>query len=529
MQEREIKNINLEFKEDGEGKVSAVFSVFNNLDSDGDVVVPGAIKSRAKSGMVPMVWAHKWDMPIGKGIITEDGDKATFQGEFFMDTDSGQEAYKLVKNMGDLQQWSFGYRVNDSEYGKMKKDNSDDEQDVRYLKDLTVFEVSPVLVGANQDTYTMAIKSNKELLEEMVKDGTDKNEDIYEDNFSEEKVALDKDVFDNPGEAMERSKELSCAVGVHTHKMDDGQTVFMPCKTHEEYHEATGNSNKPKGHTPQHTVMQALGTIAEDMKDILKNLPKDEDADLPSWWVDKVKDLAKDINDIRDQLLDPQPEKDLQTIYEDPAKALAEATELGKVVNIVEIDGKSYYKVDSEEEDVEEDIKQSFSQQVTDVLAAFNDLMARATAIAMLRAKDGRRLGMKATDALRSVQEDLTDAWAEVDEFITNFGADEQANLEEVVEEPTEEPVEESEAEVAEAELVEEPAEEVEVIEPEETEEEEENQEEVEAEPAEVPVGESEEEVAEAEVEEIDDESEELWAEGQAIIADSLEADLIEE
>ena len=299
MQEREIKNINLEFKEDGEGKVSAVFSVFNNLDSDGDVVVPGAIKSRAKSGMVPMVWAHKWDMPIGKGIITEDGDKATFQGEFFMDTDSGQEAYKLVKNMGDLQQWSFGYRVNDSEYGKMKKDNSDDEQDVRYLKDLTVFEVSPVLVGANQDTYTMAIKSNKELLEEMVKDGTEKNEDIYEDNFSEEKAANPKDVFDNPGEAMNRSKELSCAVGVHTHKVN-GKNVFMPCKTHDEYEDAINGGDK--GHTPQHTVMQALGTIAEDMKDILKNLPKDEDADLPSWWVDKVKQIAKGINEVRDQL-----------------------------------------------------------------------------------------------------------------------------------------------------------------------------------------------------------------------------------
>jgi hypothetical protein len=269
--------------------------------------------------------------------------------------------------------------------------------------------------------------------------------------------------------------------------------------------------------------MQALGTIAEDMKDILKNLPKDEDADLPSWWVDKVKEIAKGINEVRDQLLDPQPEKDLQTIYEDPAKALAEATELGKVVNIVEIDGKSYYKVDSEEEDVEEDVKQSFSQQVTDVLAAFNDLMARATAIAMLRAKDGRRLGMKATDALRSVQEDLTDAWAEVDEFITSFGAEEQANIDEV-EETTEEPVEESETEVAEAEVAVEPAE------PEVTEEEEENEEEVEAEPAEVPVGESEEEVIEAEVsEEIDTESDELWAEGQALIAESLEADLIEE
>ena len=49
MSEREIKNIDLEFKQEAEGKVSAVFSVFNNLDSDGDVVLPGAIKSGFKS------------------------------------------------------------------------------------------------------------------------------------------------------------------------------------------------------------------------------------------------------------------------------------------------------------------------------------------------------------------------------------------------------------------------------------------------------------------------------------------------
>ena len=68
--------------------------------------------------------------------------------------------------------------------------------------------------------------------------------------------------------------------------------MFMPCKTHDEYEDA---KESDKGHTPQHTVMQALGIIAEDMKDILKNLPKDENAELPDWWVDKVKDLAKDI------------------------------------------------------------------------------------------------------------------------------------------------------------------------------------------------------------------------------------------
>ena len=520
MQE-EIKSIDFQLDDEAEGKVSAVFSVFNNLDSDGDVVVPGAIKSKWDSGMVPMVWAHKWDMPIGKGYIKEDGDKATFVGEFFMDTDSGQEAYKLVKNMGELQQWSFGYRVNDAEHGKFKEVGNDEQTDARYLKSLTVFEVSPVLVGANQETYTMAIKSNKDLVEAFVKE-------IKEE--PEEKAANPKDVFDNPGEAMSRSKELSCAVGVHTHKVN-GKDVFMPCKTHDEYEDAIGKGDK--GHTPQHTVMQALGTIAEDMKDILKNLPKDENAELPDWWVDKVKDLAKDINEIRDHLLDPQPEKALQNIYEDPAKALAEADSTGKTINIVEVDGKSYYKVDeSVEEETQE--KVSFSQQVKDVLAAFNDLMARANAIAMLRAKDGRKLGMKATEALRSVQEDLTEAWAEVDEFITEFGADNDVALEDTVEEAEESIEEESVEEVEatdEAEAVVETTEEVEVIEPEVTEEEEpkEEEESVEPETDAVPVGESEEVVeGEAEVE-IDEESDALWAEGQALIAESLEADLIEE
>ena len=369
----------------------------------------------------------------------------------------------------------------------------------------------------------MAIKSNKDLVEAFVKES--KNE-------PEEKAANPKDVFDNPGEAMNRSKELSCAVGVHTHKVN-GKNVFMPCKTHDEYEDAIGKGDK--GHTPQHTVMQALGTIAEDMKDILKNLPKDENAELPDWWVSKVKDLAKDINEIRDQLLDPQPEKALQNIYEDPAKALAEADSTGKTINIVEVDGKSYYKVDESVEEESQE-KVSFSKQVKDVLAAFNDLMARANAIAMLRAKDGRKLGMKATEALRSVQEDLTEAWAEVDEFITEFGADNDVALEENVEEIEESVEEESVEEVEatdEADAVVETAEEVEVVEPEVTEQEDPEEEEVSVEPETdaVPVGDTE-EVAEGEAEveaEIDDESDALWAEGQAVIAESLEADLIEE
>ena len=47
------------------------------------------------------------------------------------------------------------------------------------------------------------------------------------------KVYGEKDIFDNPGEATERAKEMGCN-GIHSHKEGD-KTIFMPCKTHEEY------------------------------------------------------------------------------------------------------------------------------------------------------------------------------------------------------------------------------------------------------------------------------------------------------
>ena len=61
----ESKEIDIDLKKDS-GQVKAVFSVFNSLDSDGDVVVPGAVKSGFKNDKVPMVWSHNWDKPIGK-------------------------------------------------------------------------------------------------------------------------------------------------------------------------------------------------------------------------------------------------------------------------------------------------------------------------------------------------------------------------------------------------------------------------------------------------------------------------------
>src|SRR3990167_3668229 len=99
----------LEVKDDGAGTVQSAFSVFNVIDSDGDVVKPSAFKDGQE---VPMVWSHKWDAPIGKGTVHVGRKQATFDGHFFLDTQAGLEAYKTVKNMaGDRKSGGEGKRV----------------------------------------------------------------------------------------------------------------------------------------------------------------------------------------------------------------------------------------------------------------------------------------------------------------------------------------------------------------------------------------------------------------------------------
>ena len=138
-----------EIKDDATGAVQAAFSVFNTIDSDGDVVKPSAFEDGQE---IPMVWAHQWDKPVGRGVVKVGRKQAIFDGNFFLDTVAGMEAYRTVKNMGNLQEWSFGFRVLEAEDGQFE------EQGVQFLKKLELFEVSPVLVGANRETRTLTIK-----------------------------------------------------------------------------------------------------------------------------------------------------------------------------------------------------------------------------------------------------------------------------------------------------------------------------------------------------------------------------------
>jgi len=152
----------MEIKADGApGEFRAVFSTFNVIDHDGDVTLPGAFKENAAVRI--SYWGHRWqDLPVGRGVIHQDEKQAWVDGKFFLDTSAGKETYQTVKNLSELQEWSYGYEILDSEQGKF--DGPDGQQDVRFLKSLEVPEVSPVMIGAGIDTHTESIKGVKAAL-----------------------------------------------------------------------------------------------------------------------------------------------------------------------------------------------------------------------------------------------------------------------------------------------------------------------------------------------------------------------------
>ncbi len=147
----------LKLADDDTGQVSCVFSTFDVKDRDGDVIKAGAIKDGTPIRLCS--WGHKWgELPVGKGVIKVTPTQAIFEGHFFMDTEAGLETYKTVKNMGDLQEWSWGFSILPG--GKTKGELNGER--VNLISAVEPFEVSPVLVGSNKETETLSIKAGME-------------------------------------------------------------------------------------------------------------------------------------------------------------------------------------------------------------------------------------------------------------------------------------------------------------------------------------------------------------------------------
>ncbi len=158
--------------DDQAGSFTALFAPFLSVDKQGDVTLPGAF---GEQRVILSAYGHgSWsgELPVGKGRIFESAAGGIVEGKFFLDTVQGAETYKTVKNLGDLQEFSYALPEIDYEMTKLQTlldrglqiqmNGHNPDETVRALKKITVNEVSPVLMGAGVDTHLMDIKGGRE-------------------------------------------------------------------------------------------------------------------------------------------------------------------------------------------------------------------------------------------------------------------------------------------------------------------------------------------------------------------------------
>jgi HK97 family phage prohead protease len=185
-----FKNAPIELKEDGDTRyIEAVFSLFETIDSDNDVTKANALRSGYTGNKVPLVWNHDWSKVIGRGVIETDNQKAVFKG-YFLNTEAGKEAYETVKAMQDMQQFSYGFQVLKSSKGT-HIDSKGEEVPVRVLEDVKVWEVSPVLVGAQQNSFVQALKSGLQTFDDVDTEFEEVKQDDEESKYG--KCTYEKD------------------------------------------------------------------------------------------------------------------------------------------------------------------------------------------------------------------------------------------------------------------------------------------------------------------------------------------------
>lgn len=153
----------VEVKGEGEGgilHIKAYALAFGNIDSWGDIIMPGACDgflAGPDADRMALCWQHDRATVIGK--ITDKGvdDYGMWIEADVLPTSAGNDAAILLKN-GAVKEFSIGYRAN--KYHFEHKEGYD--YDIRILEDITVVEVSPVTTAANPAAILISAKADPE-------------------------------------------------------------------------------------------------------------------------------------------------------------------------------------------------------------------------------------------------------------------------------------------------------------------------------------------------------------------------------
>lgn len=158
----------LSFKMDEYDEEEGIFSgygaVFENVDSGGDIIEPGAFAKALAAGWerVKILALHNdcW-LPIGKPLELREDEKGLFLKAKISDTSMGKDIKILLKD-GVLNELSIGYEPVVFEF---------DQAGIRHLKEVDLWEVSVVTWAMNPEAVITDYKSATEEIRRELKEG----------------------------------------------------------------------------------------------------------------------------------------------------------------------------------------------------------------------------------------------------------------------------------------------------------------------------------------------------------------------
>ena len=151
----EHKAIHTEIKANADGTFEGYASVFGNVDSYGDIVMPGAYAKtiQERRSKVRVLWNHdSAGLPIGTPADLIEDSKGLYVKATFASTTFAQDVRTLMSE-GAIDSMSVGYNTIKATYGETE------ESYVRYLNELKLFEFSPVIFPANELAVITGSKS----------------------------------------------------------------------------------------------------------------------------------------------------------------------------------------------------------------------------------------------------------------------------------------------------------------------------------------------------------------------------------
>ena len=137
-----------------QGIVTGYFSVFGNVDSDGDMIMPGSFaKTISENGpeaknRIAHLWQHKSDEPIGKPSVLKEDTYGLYFESKIVSTTRGADAIKLYA-AGVINEHSIGFNT-------VKKEQKSGYMELTELK---LWEGSTVTWGANEQARATGMKS----------------------------------------------------------------------------------------------------------------------------------------------------------------------------------------------------------------------------------------------------------------------------------------------------------------------------------------------------------------------------------